>query len=407
MGKNTVTIIGGGASGLLAGIVAARNGSQVTIIDRMNKLGKKILSTGNGKCNYTNIDMALEYFHSENIETCEKVLEQFDYKSTIDFFKEIGVFPRVERGSYVYPYSGQAISVVDNLLFEVKRLGIKVEQEEVIDIINDKDRFIISTNKKKYYSKKLIIATGGMSASKLGSNGSGYKLAEKLGHKLVKPLPALVQLRVKEKFIKQLKGVRAQGKVTLICNSKKIKEDIGEIQFTDYGLSGIPIFQLSRHASKYLDKGKKVVVKIDLMPELKGNELDKILIDRFGKMGNRTIADSLIGLFNNKLISVVLQICQLECNIKVSSISKEKREKLICTIKAMEFNISGTKDFESSQVTAGGISTDEVYSDTLMSKIHKNLYFAGEILDVDGDCGGYNLQWAWSSGFVSGVNASK
>ncbi|TCT17066.1 hypothetical protein EDC18_101362 [Natranaerovirga pectinivora] len=407
MGKNTVAIIGGGASGLVAGIVSARGGAKVTIIERMDRLGKKILATGNGRCNLTNTVLSVDHFNGENPKFSMPVLSAFDVEKTIEFFNGLGIYPRVENG-YVYPYSNQASSVLDVLRQEIEQLKINVVyEEEVKEIEKKKNQFIIHTNGNKYYTNKVILCAGGNSTPNLGSNGSGFDLAKKLGHRIVSPYPALVQIKASENYLKRIKGVRVIAKLHLYIDDTLKREEVGEVLFTDYGLSGIPILQISRYIGEAINNGKKIKVLLDLIPELETEALDKILVERFTNMPYKSIEDNLIGLLNKKLIPIITHLSDIKDNQPVSQISKSQRHKLIESIKNLTFNITGTNDWNQSQVTVGGVATDEVDPNTLESKIHPNLYFAGEILDIDGDCGGYNLQWAWSSGYIAGKTIVK
>ena len=403
MGKNTVIIIGGGASGLIAAISAANSGAKVTIIERLKRLGKKKLETGNGICNYTNLNTSVKYYHGKSPDYCGNVFAKFGVNDTIDFFKGLGIIPRIEREGYVYPFSNQATSILDVLRYEIDRLGIiTICDQEVINIEKSNNQFKVFTNSNKYYASKVILCCGGKSYPNLGSNGSGFELAKKLGHTINKPLPGLVQLKVAESFMKQLKGVRVEAKATLTNNSEIISEEIGEIQFTENGLSGILIFQLSNYISVLLNDNNKPIIHIDLVPNCSQSELNELLLDRFKKMPYKTLSEGLVGFFNKKIIPILIKLSNCNSEKKISNISKEERLRIMHSIKNMEFNITDTMNWEQSQVTLGGISTNEINSNTMESKIIDGLFFAGEIIDIAGDCGGFNLQWAWSSGYLAG-----
>lgn len=396
-----VIIIGGGASGLMAAIMAAREGYKVTILEHKDKLGKKILATGNGKCNYTNLVQEQECYRSEDNSFPFQILSCFDVSKTIDFFLDLGIYPKDKKG-YLYPYSEQATSVLNVLEMEIKRLKVKVCLSTHVDKIHkNKSKFLIESNTGKYEADKVILATGGCASSNLGSDGSGYGLAKAFGHKIIKPLPALVQLVSDEKYFKTLAGVRCNASVQLYGNKKLLGEETGEILMANYGVSGIPILQLSRYAARAIDRKERVYLLIDFLPELSRDKTKELLKNRTIMNGHKNIEEMLVGLFNNKLAYVLL----LQGNIPVSKSCGQLNEKdidvLITLIKSFSVPITKTQSFEQAQVSSGGVDTSEINPKTLESTIVKGLYFTGELIDVDGTCGGYNLQWAWSSGVVA------
>lgn len=396
-----VIIIGGGASGLMAAIMAAREGYKVTILEHKDKLGKKILATGNGKCNYTNLVQEQECYRSEDNSFPFQILSCFDVSKTIDFFLDLGIYPKDKKG-YLYPYSEQATSVLSVLEMEIKRLKVKVCLSTHVDKIHkNKSKFLIESNTGKYEADKVILATGGCASSNLGSDGSGYGLAKAFGHKIIKPLPALVQLVSDEKYFKTLAGVRCNASVQLYGNKKLLGEETGEILMANYGVSGIPILQLSRYAARAIDRKERVHLLIDFLPELSRDKTKELLKNRTIMNGHKNIEEMLVGLFNNKLAYVLL----LQGNIPVSKSCGQLNEKdidvLTTLIKSFSVPITKTQSFEQAQVSSGGVDTREINPKTLESTIVKGLYFTGELIDVDGTCGGYNLQWAWSSGVVA------
>lgn len=396
-----VIIIGGGASGLMAAIMAAREGYKVTILEHKDKLGKKILATGNGKCNYTNLVQEQECYRSEDSSFPFQILSCFDVNKTIDFFLDLGIYPKDKKG-YLYPYSEQATSVLSVLEMEIKRLKVKVCLSTHVDKIHkNKSKFLIESNTGKYEADKVILATGGCASSNLGSDGSGYGLAKAFGHKIIKPLPALVQLVSDEKYFKTLAGVRCNASVQLYGNKKLLGEETGEILMANYGVSGIPILQLSRYAARAIDRKERVYLLIDFLPELSRDKTKELLKNRTIMNGHKNIEEMLVGLFNNKLAYVLL----LQGNIPVSKSCGQLNEKdidvLTTLIKSFSVPITKTQSFEQAQVSSGGVDTREINPKTLESTIVKGLYFTGELIDVDGTCGGYNLQWAWSSGVVA------
>lgn len=407
MAKNKIIVIGGGASGLVAAIIASRNGAKVTILERKDRIGKKILATGNGRCNLTNLKCSSDAFHGGSEQFITEVLKQFDIDDTLAFFSELGIYPIELENGKVYPNSLQAGSVLDVLRMEIERLKIRIECNEEVTKIEQKNNFVVHTKNNKYYGNRIIMAAGGKSSPDLGSNGSGYTIAKSLGHKIVEPIPSLVQLKSNADFLKQLKGVKVNGLAKIMEDNKILREEYGEILFTDYGISGPPILQLSRIASALTHKNKKVTVEIDFFKEFSIEELDKMLTDRLTSMPNRTIQDNFIGLINKRLINVIIKVSGIQLNKKSADITRDERARLVDSLKKFTLLITGTNQWNQSQVTAGGISISEIDNRTLESKLVENIFLSGEIIDVDGDCGGYNLQWAWSTGFIAGMNASK
>lgn len=429
--KYDVIIIGAGASGLTAAISAARQGSRVLVLEQKEKAGKKLLATGNGKCNFTNLFQAPECYRSGDNSFAWKVLSSFDVKRTISFFEELGIYPR-ERDGYLYPNSEQALSVLQVLLFECERLKVTISCNERVTAIKKPD-FTVYTEqtvpidpdlKKKnnknpksltaspvkintYEGNKLILAAGGCASPKLGSDGSGYSLAEGFGHRIIKPLPALVQLKSPEKFCKTLSGVRTASKITLYHDKELLAKEAGEILFTDYGISGIPVLQVSRYASIALDKGEKVHLCIDFLPELEHDRVLKLIKERIQRNGNKTLEQMLVGLFQYKLSYIMILSAGLDPYKKVNIVKPQEIEALVKQIKEFIMRIHDTNSFENAQVSAGGIATAEINATTMESKLCKNLYLSGEVIDVDGTCGGYNLQWAWSSGYLAGLSAGR
>lgn len=407
--KKKVAIIGGGAAGLVAAISAARNNADVTIYEKMDKVGKKILTTGNGRCNLSNINTQITHYHGKKPDFINEAFEFFGVQKTLSFFEDIGIYPYIDDEGKVYPYSLQASSVLDTLRYEVKRLGIKeLTNCKIADLIKNKETFIIIDEEdNKYNADSVIVCSGGKASSQLGSDGSGYKLLQKFGHKLVKPFPALVQLKLNSKYLKRLKGVKFQGKIQSLANNEIIREDSGEILFTEYGVSGPPVLQISRMTLDELNKNQKILVKIDMFPEFNKKQLYDLLDNRFNKMKYKNIEESFYGLINKRLISTILKESEIDDNnIKCTKLNKREIYKIIDVLKSWTFEVTGYNTWQQAQVTAGGIETKDFNNKTLESKKIKNLYVAGEILDIDGDCGGFNLQWAWSSGFAAGYYAS-
>ncbi|MCC5909461.1 MAG: NAD(P)/FAD-dependent oxidoreductase [Clostridiaceae bacterium] len=406
--QKKVLVIGGGAAGLTAAIAAARGGAKVTILEALDRVGKKILATGNGRCNYTNIHMDLKYFHGTNVKFARGVLGAFDVQQTIDFFEYLGVAHRIEDGGKVFPMSGQAASVLDVLRYELQNLGVKEYcNAEVMDIRSRKNEFEVHLkNGEKIKGDKVIVTTGGKASPQLGSKGGGYGLAEKLGHAVIMPFPALVQLDLKASFLKGVKGVKFIGTAEVLKGDQVLRKEEGEILFTDYGISGPPILQLSRKAAEQLTKKQKVYIKIDMFPNLSEEELLTMLYIRLGYQPEKQLDFSFIGLINKRLIPVILKEAGMKnLQKQCSQATEEELKAIIKILKAWKVEIIGTQPWKNAQTTAGGIDVKDIDTKTMESKIVPGLYFAGEIIDIDGDCGGFNLQWAWSSGYIAGENA--
>lgn len=405
--KKQILVVGGGASGMMAAIQAARNGGEVTILEHMDRVGKKLLSTGNGRCNLTNLHEAEECYRCGQKGFVPKVLSQFSARDTLSFFDELGIIPK-ERNGYIYPNSDQASSVLDVLRMELDHQKIRVLLNCQIKSIRFSDNFSVQTNMGQIEGDALILAAGSKAAKVTGSDGSGYTLAQSLGHKIVTPLPALVQLRCGENHYKQLAGIRTEARVFLMAQKPPNKswevlaEDRGELQLTDYGLSGIPVFQISRYAAVSLHKGHHVKVRIDFLPQMTLQETKELVDRRQRQMGYKTCEQWMTGLFNKKLGLVLLKLAGIEAGKKVSQVPASGWKPLINQIKRYETEVVSVNSFENAQVCCGGVDTKEIFAQTMESKKVPGLYFAGEILDVDGICGGYNLQWAWSSGAVAG-----
>lgn len=402
-----VAVIGGGASGLVAAIAAAKNGAEVTIYEKLNRVGKKILATGNGRCNYTNMNLSLDCYHSNNLKMAEEAMNFFDLDKTLIFFKDLGIYPYVDESGKVYPSSLQASSLLDVLRYEAKRLKVEEKTDfNVTALRKNKDKFSIIGN-DTLIADRVILATGGKASPQLGSDGKGYEIARFFGHEIIEPSPALVQLKLKGKYFKRIAGIRFEGRAKAYNKDKLIREEEGEILFTDYGISGPPILQLSRKVIHDLNKGNQPYLSIDMFPDHSKLDLHEILQDRFNRIGYKTLEEGMIGFINKKLIPVVLYEAGFDdLNKLCSSLNKKEIFKIIDILKEWKFDVTGHNSWQQAQSTAGGIKLTQVNPKTLESLKVKGLYFAGEILDVDGDCGGFNLQWAWSSGYTAGYFSS-
>lgn len=403
--KTDVVVIGGGASGMMAAIVCARQNKSVTILEHNDKLGRKLSATGNGKCNYTNEIQSYHCYHLKDKKILDSIFSQFNKDDTIAFFKKLGIYPR-EKNGYYYPYSEQANSIVEALRSELVYQKVKIKlQEHILEIERQKETFKISTDSYSYYADKVILAAGGTAASVLGSDGSGYDLAKQLGHSITTIYPGLASLKAAKANFSSLAGIRIKAKATLIADSQVVSTEQGEIQFTSYGISGIPIFQFSRYAAIALDQQKKVSVALDLAAEFAYDDFACLLKDIIKENPHKTIKEILSGFFDIRLCHLFIERCELNKKVKGTELSKQQLADLTGQVKNLVFEIKAVNSLEQAQVTVGGISWEEVYIETLESKKTSGLYFAGELLDVDGACGGYNLQWAWSTGFVAGYHA--
>lgn len=405
-------IVGGGASGLMAAITAKDFGIDVAIVEGNDRIGKKILVTGNGRCNITNKNIAYPYnnFHSENNKFFQETLNNFTIKDTESMFLSLGLpLTELENGK-MYPKSLQASSVIDIFRMALEDRNIPLYTNCKINSINKKKNFILSTNNNEYENlscNKLILSCGGKSATKTGSDGSGYKLCKSLGHNIIETIPGIVQLKLHYPYLKALSGIKFDGSVSILINDEIVRTDVGEVLFTDYGISGPPIMQLSSYASKALYKNSKVTIRLDMFPYESKEDVENFFATHFSIFSYREISSALIGIINKKLISTILKDVGIkDIHLPCSNVDWKYINKLIDRFKKWDFNCIDTNGFSNAQVTVGGINTSEVNNLTLESKLVENLYFCGEILDVHGDCGGFNLQWAWSSGYLAGKSAS-
>lgn len=401
MQPKRVIIIGGGASGVMAAISARKNGALVTILERNQKLGKKILATGNGRCNFTNVDATSNDYNQPDFVS--PIFEQFSVDKTLTFFKQLGIYPKIEDEGKAYPLSEQASSI--NTLFEdeIKRLDFDVIYDAFVSNIKKINGvFYITTQNKTYEADRIVISTGGSALPQSGSDGNGYQLAQSFGHHLTSIYPSLVKLTLDSPYLKHLDGVKFKGTVELIENGNVLQSEYSDVLFTKYGISGPGILQISRKANDLLDQNKEIWIKVVII-----NYIQKLdVIHRMKEMKDRQVKQFLTGLIHQKLIDSILKETHIHKDAIVSSLTKEENKNLLTILFDWRFKVTGSKDFIDAQVTAGGIKLDEIHDHTLESRLVKGLYFSGEILDIDALCGGYNLQWAWSSGYVAGYHAS-
>jgi predicted Rossmann fold flavoprotein len=404
-----IIVVGGGASGMVAAIAARRAGAEVIILERNPRVGKKILVTGNGRCNFTNMNTNTKKFSGEDSHFALRVISSFGVSETIGFFEKLGIAHKVEENGKVFPMSDQASSILDVLLYELKDLGIHIVCGKFVSSIKKKGvYFVVYTQEgDKFQCDKVVLACGGKAMPSTGSDGSGYELAKGLGHSLTHIFPALVQLKLEGNFFKQVQGVKFVGSAEVISNSVSLAKDRGDILFANYGISGPPILQISRKAGELLRDKKEATLKISIIDTMNVKDVENLLAVRFGKMPGKTLEFAFVGLINKRLIAVILKQSGFsKFKVPVGSLNHKQRLKIARTLTDWRFKIIGTKSWPSAQITAGGVKSSEIDPNTLESRITKGLYFAGEIIDIDGKCGGFNLQWAWSSGFVAGQNAA-
>ncbi len=396
-------IIGGGASGLMAAITASLKLSKVLIVEKNPRIGKKILVTGNGRCNYTNVlTKPTDY---NNPEFVEKAFKHFDFQRTLDFFIELGIVPKIEAEGKTYPLSEQASSFLDVFLYEISKRDIEVALDtEVLSIKKSKDVFEIKSVKNEIFrASKLIVATGGKAMPSTGSNGLGYDLAMQMNHQVTDIFPSLVKLKVNSSYLKQLSGLKINTQIDLMLDEEVIQTEKDDVLFADYGLSGPAILQLSRKANELLKTGKKPKIRIVLLTLLSKSDL----IERFHRFSDKSIDQSMIGLINKRLISVLLKEASIfKTDELITSIEKNRVYKLIDLLFDWRFEITDSLGFSNAQATAGGVKLSEINPETMESTLSKGLFFCGEVMDIDGRCGGYNLQWAWTSGYLAGKSAS-
>lgn len=395
-------IIGGGAAGMCAAVALKQDNPslKVAVIEQLARVGKKLILTGNGRCNITNSDLSDDKFHSESGEFFKVILEKFGRQHTEKFFENLGIVFTVDDRGRVYPCSLQASSVVDALRFAAEDVGVEIFTEtKMISYEKTGEKISVNTDKGEYICKSLLITAGLFSGGKkMGSDGSVFNLMNDKGYEAVKVTPAIVQLRTQTEIVKQLKGIKVDANATLKCNGQVLRKEFGEVLFCDYGLSGPPIMQISREVDR--EKGQKTV-SLDLMPQYDFNELTEMLEKRVKILSSRKLEEFFTGFLNKRVGQIIVKTAGLKLNDGVSVLTKSHIKKMVSLIKCLSFEVLSSTGFENSQVTAGGISLAEFDENTLMSKRENGVFAAGEILDVDGDCGGYNLQWAWSSAFCA------
>ena len=401
MNKN-INIIGAGASGLISSIILSKYGFNVTIFEKNNKPGRKILATGNGKCNISNKNLSLDNFHSSDNFFPHYAINKFNYKVFEDFFLNLGLVLVQGSGTKVYPMSLQASSVTDILYNEALNNGVKFIFNCFIEDVKYKNNiYELYFENQKYLSEKLIVATGSAAMKKLGSSSSGYDIAKLFNHKIIEPFASLVQLTSDDSSIYKLSGVKTHSLIKLYVDNKEIQNRSGDILFTNYGVSGNAILDISRNCSYALFKNKRVKISVDIIPDMDKNKFIKILENRKKLLEKKEINFLLESIINKKLIPFIYSKSSIDKRkIYINQLSKKDLMNIVYTLKNIQIDISGTKGYDNAEVVAGGIDVNNIDNKTMQSKLQKNLYFCGEVVDVDGECGGYNLHWAWASAFV-------
>ena len=399
-----VAVVGAGPAGVMCAIHAVSDDVQVVVFDKNLKLGKKLLTTGNGRCNYWNSDQSLEHYHSSDSQLLSDIITTEIQGKVLNFFVCLGIVPHVRDG-YYYPYSNQASSIRDLLEIHAKKVGVEFALDtEVLDVYKENEKFVVATKDGREYFDDLVIATGSKASPKTGSTGDGYSFARKFGHSIIPVCPALVQVTTEGYFLKDWTGVRALCTVSLYQDDVFVKKELGEIQLTDYGVSGICVFNLSRYISRGVLQKHKFRLALNFLPFLDGKSNDEIsswFSLRGNTLGNYNLVEFLVGILPYKLLLVILKRCGISLKSTWNSLSVNEKECLIHMILEFSLVVIGTKDFSSSQVCSGGVPLTEV-SSSLESKKVNNLYFIGELLDVDGDCGGYNLGFGFMTGMIVG-----
>ena len=401
--RQQLIIIGGGAAGMMAALTAAENGISVTLLEKNERLGKKLAATGNGRCNIANSKLDCSFFRGADPSFVRPALEAFGLDKTIEFFRRIGVVIREDEEGKLYPMSNQASSVVDCLRFALDNAGVKVRTGFCAEQIRrEKQGFSIIGNGEELSCCRLIVTAGGEAAPALGGSDGGYKLLEMLGHHSTSRYPSLVQLKTDNTYPKALQGLKLDAVVSLEVSGKCREKGTGELLFTQYGVSGPAAFAVSRSAALALAAKKPASLLLDLLPELNEDQLLYLLRQRQHNCAYLTLENFFAGLIHKKLGIMIFRYCGMQpLSRSCGELSFDQLRQVAAAVKNFRLPLKGTTGFANAQVTAGGIKTSEVYPQTLASHLVPGLYLAGEILDIDGLCGGYNLQWAWSSGHLA------
>lgn len=417
MNKTDVIVIGAGPAGMMAAITAAQAGKKVLLLEKNEKVGKKLFITGKGRCNVTNACEVENLFANvmEHGKFLYSAIYGYDNQMVMQFFEEEGCPLKIERGQRVFPQSDHSSDIIRALEKKLQREGVVLKlhsevDELLIEETEETEKKVTGVrlkNKEVYHAEKLIVATGGISYVLTGSTGDGYRFAQKCGHTIEKTSPALVPFAVEESWCKELQGLSLKNvTATVMAEGKKIYSDMGEMLFTHYGVSGPLMLSASSHYV-HKAKGKKALISIDLKPALSEEQLDKRVLREFEQNKNKQFKNAITGLFPAKLVAMMPMLSDIDPDKKVNEITKEERERFVYRIKHMELHVQGLRDYNEAIVTKGGVCVKEINPSTMESKLVKNLYFAGEVLDLDALTGGYNLQIAWSTGHLAGESAAE
>ncbi|MBP3371198.1 MAG: aminoacetone oxidase family FAD-binding enzyme [Clostridia bacterium] len=403
-----IAIIGAGASGMMAAIAAARRGANVMLFEKQARAGKKLLATGNGRCNLTNLNMSPRCYHGSGYSHVKSALEAFGVEDTLSFFQSMGLLTISEENGRVYPASDRANSVLDVLRLELDRLGIAVIADHAVEKARfKKGKFLLDVrnedNVTVVKADKLIVCCGGSAAPKLGGTTDGYAILESFGHAKTKIYPSLVRLTTDPEYPRAMKGIRLDAEISIMAGNKVLAASAGEIQFTENGVSGPAAFEVSRAASTMKNADS---VQLDLLRSVEDSVLLGVLHERRKNMLNLTLGDVFTGIFHSRVGKMLVRYAGLSNEDPCSTLNDSKIKKLISCAHAFILPLRGTASLTEAQVTAGGIDC-ALFDETMQSMLCPGLYAAGEVLDVDGDCGGYNLQWAWSSGYIAGTSAAQ
>ncbi len=397
-------VVGAGAAGLAAAITAARRGIEVLLLEQNDRPGKKILVSGNGRCNIANRRPDPARFHSTRPELVKKTLQSYNAKRILDFLRSVGIETEEEEEEKLFPMGRQAASVVKLLTRECQRLGVRIVTEcQVTGIRQDQKEFVLESSKGSHRCRQLLLTTGSPAAPQLGGSNAGMFFAQSLGHRLIPPRPALVALESGASWTKQAAGVKLPARVGLLASGSLVTEREGDLLFTDYGVSGLAVLDLSREASLRLAEWEPCELSIDLMPNWSKERLNKLLTARIDPERNLPLELWLEGVLHRKLVPIILKIA----GIKTASerdLNRKMIGRLVYTIKHLKLPIQQTRDFRYAEVAAGGIDLAEIDPERMESRKVPGLYFAGEILDVDGDRGGFNFHWAWTTGMRAGMS---
>lgn len=403
-----VIVVGGGAAGMMAAIESSKAGAKVSLYEKNEKLGKKLYITGKGRCNVTNSsDMETIFSNiNSNPKFLYSALYAFDNSAVMNFFEELGCHLKVERGNRVFPVSDHSSDIIKALESSLRKNNVDIHLNTKVSRILARDDSVIGieiSGGKKIYADKVILATGGLSYPTTGSDGDGYRFAGDYGHTIVKTCPSLIPLVSHEEWVKSLQGLSLKNvEFRLVSKGKKVYSELGEMLFTHFGISGPIVLSASSVYQKEIEKGHEIRAFLDLKPGLSPEMLDKRILRDFETVQNKNFSNALDDLLPKRFIPVIIEKSGISPDIKVNSVSKEQRSQLVSVLKNLEIEISGTRPIDEAIITRGGINVKEINPSTMESKLMKNLFFAGEMIDVDAMTGGYNLQIAWSTGYLAG-----